>query len=640
MNPQPYLKNMEAYTRFDGGLNTSTSNDNLSDRELADLVNRDLSERGSNVRRTGFVKWLNTPTGASGKNQGFFRYYKADGSYEDIQAVGGKLYKGNAQLPITGLASFQTSRFIEAVQYNNSLFIATGSGLVEYDGTSAKVVTPYTPKPLEALYIGLNGLADDPTNYMTDGVGVLAINTVLAARRYGVVNENSNFTIIVTKPSADTIEYKAQYKRSSEDDTKWADVVAYGTGNKVISFNPKEAIAYDLRFYARKVGTTTPEMTFLLTNYKVNTTDQNQTVDSTTIKTCNRILLHWDRLIMYGDTTQKQAIFISDLKNPRYFPLPNSLEFKNPEQEPLNALVRFRDMIVAFAASSIQALFGKSPQDYQRFTIHTGIGCVAPLSAAVMGNYISFLSSEGLYALISVGTSESRLNVKRIDDNIKNLITKDSDAIGVTFNNQYHIVYPSQKKRFRYYHEQGVWARDESDKMDFSNMYTIGGELYAQSASNGITYVFDDSVYTDDGFIYEDIVETKSFDFGVPYNPKKLKELQLLMAYEGDNIESYCYVYADGNLILNPDTDESHAALDANHNVTWIPVSNPNMQSNVGTVFGSWIMGSSAWGNQELYLNKINISGKCLRTKVRIVNKKPLANRFLGVAYVFKLKKP
>jgi hypothetical protein len=297
-------------------------------------------------------------------------------------------------------------------------------------------------------------------------------------------------------------------------------------------------------------------------------------------------------------------------------------------------------MIVAFSASSIQALFGKSPQDYQRFTIHTGIGCVAPLSAAVMGNYISFLSSEGLYALISVGTSESRLNVKRIDDNIKNLITKDSDAIGVTFNNQYHIVYPSQKKRFRYYHEQGVWARDESDKMDFSNMYTIGGELYAQSASNGITYVFDDSVYTDDGFVYEDIVETKSFDFGVPYNPKKLKELQLLMAYEGDNIESYCYVYADGNLILNPETDESYAAIDTNHNVSWVPVSNPNMQSNVGTVFGSWIMGSSAWGNQELYLNKLSISGKCLRTKVRIVNKKPLANRFLGVAYVFKLKKP
>jgi hypothetical protein len=52
-NPVPYLKNMEAYNDFSGGLNTVTSNDNLKDNEFASLVNVDLAERGSVKRRSG-----------------------------------------------------------------------------------------------------------------------------------------------------------------------------------------------------------------------------------------------------------------------------------------------------------------------------------------------------------------------------------------------------------------------------------------------------------------------------------------------------------------------------------------------------------------------------------------------------------
>jgi hypothetical protein len=53
MRQKPYLKNMEAYNNFGGGLNTVTTNDNLKDNEFQDLVNVDLAERGSAKRRKG-----------------------------------------------------------------------------------------------------------------------------------------------------------------------------------------------------------------------------------------------------------------------------------------------------------------------------------------------------------------------------------------------------------------------------------------------------------------------------------------------------------------------------------------------------------------------------------------------------------
>lgn len=56
MNPVPYLKHMEAYQNFAGGLNTVSANDTLRDNEMPDISNRDLGTRGSVNRRSGMSK--------------------------------------------------------------------------------------------------------------------------------------------------------------------------------------------------------------------------------------------------------------------------------------------------------------------------------------------------------------------------------------------------------------------------------------------------------------------------------------------------------------------------------------------------------------------------------------------------------
>lgn len=55
MRPQPWLKNMEAYSDFSGGLNTMSDQTKMADTEVALLVNMDISPRGTLVRRTGMV---------------------------------------------------------------------------------------------------------------------------------------------------------------------------------------------------------------------------------------------------------------------------------------------------------------------------------------------------------------------------------------------------------------------------------------------------------------------------------------------------------------------------------------------------------------------------------------------------------
>lgn len=52
----PYIKHLEVFNDFSGGLNTVTTNDKLRNNELPNITNLDLGDRGSLKRRDGMVK--------------------------------------------------------------------------------------------------------------------------------------------------------------------------------------------------------------------------------------------------------------------------------------------------------------------------------------------------------------------------------------------------------------------------------------------------------------------------------------------------------------------------------------------------------------------------------------------------------
>lgn len=53
MRPQPWLKNIEIYRDFSGGLNTTEGSLKMNDNEVAELVNMDITPRGTLQRRSG-----------------------------------------------------------------------------------------------------------------------------------------------------------------------------------------------------------------------------------------------------------------------------------------------------------------------------------------------------------------------------------------------------------------------------------------------------------------------------------------------------------------------------------------------------------------------------------------------------------
>lgn len=544
-------------------------------------------------------------------------------------------------IAITGLEKgFQKTRNIEATQYKEKLYIATGTKLVEFDGVSAKVVEPHKPTPLEALYIGTNALADDPDNFMTDGVANdLRIDGVTSNLKLGVINTPTILTAHISKPADITeVEYKFMYRRVGTE--TWTTGQDYSV-SKTYSFKPDGIGDYEFDVYARKKAEVveppaepqeeTP-VRFIVPKYTVKETDENVYLNFSAIHRCNRILLHWERLIMYGDDFNSSMIYISHLKRPEYFPTSNSLSFENKEMGQITSLLRYRDMIVAFTPNSIQALYGKSPEDYQRFTLNTGVGCIAPFSAKVVNNYVVFLSKDGVYLLDSVGITEERANVTKIDTKVENIVSKVENAVAVVDDGQYKLFFPGERKALRTYYEQNwIWTKDESEKLDISNTEEREGILYVQSDLTGAVYYFKEGHWMDDDFVYEDLIVTKEYDFGLPYIDKKIKMMKFLLSTTDRPINLFVSLVGDGNLLVNP--MKSYAKVEDGE-VVWVEEIMSNLRIASGSVLGTWLMGIDAFGSRDVMHYKERVSGRFKRLRLIISHKEPTSNNLISYGFM------
>ncbi len=200
INVDTSLKLFESYRNFTGGLNTEYSNETLKDNETTILQNVDMASRGSMRKREGYKRVENnasayasvSTTGVVGTGQGVFKYNigsaGSDG-YIFIIAHAGKLYAGVSSydsLSVPSLPSqmadisadnggwtFQASYPIDAIQYNNKMYITTGTriGVLEYDATKTSKfrVADLVASPIneyQATYTGYNlyNSSNDITN--------------------------------------------------------------------------------------------------------------------------------------------------------------------------------------------------------------------------------------------------------------------------------------------------------------------------------------------------------------------------------------------------------------------------------------------------------------------------------------------
>lgn len=669
VNTQPWIKHLEIYNDFSGGANTSVTDSSLRDNELTYLKNVDIDDRGTLKRRTGMKRTFDYHI--AGKGQGMF-VWRGEGRETVLAACNGKLYLFNnvyggdpvlqeMQYADFSPVTFQSDRMIDAVMFGNKMYIATGDpnvGLLEYDGGEyINSVEVYQPNGLEALYIGINAMSATPDTFLTSGeAAFLRVDGVVpydASKndqymKYGVVNKDTWFKVYVSKPASSVVEYRFEYRKMGTD--TWGLWEDWATDN-THRFRSKEVGDWELRFLTRIQGDTATEE-YYIPQFSIKETDEeNEAIeryDVSELKRCNRILAHWQRLVLYDDSELgKSKFYVSHIDNAGYFPMSNTLSFDIGYNDRLTSIVPFRDMLVVFKENSIQAVYGNGPigdNAYRRVVLNTSIGCVAPRGATVVGNHVMFYSKDGVYRLKSLGYTQDQANVEKMDSRIKNLIPlNDETAIAYYEQNQFHILVGG--KRFRYYTLLDAWVCDESTKfVNPGGTTTVGLVTYLLATltlSDGTkeTQILqtDSTSYLDEDHVYETTIETKMYDFGQPHHPKKLKELQLLLGSFKDPVNIELYVYADNQAIINPETSE--AVVQEDGSVVWVESSSPNVSVPSGTIFGSWQLGLSPFGSVDSSIHYVRLTGMCKRTKISIHHNEAKPMSLLGLGYIFKLKR-
>lgn len=552
MAQQPYFVNstdkvMEVFNSLGGGMVTQLHQSKMADDQLRLIENGDILAGGVVANRGGYKKTNDPSTAITGTTQGVF-WYDDNANGQTIVAINGKLYKavGNlyTNLPITNLASgFQTTRLIEAVQYRSLMYFATGSGLVKYDGTTASLVSAYTPTGLEALYVGLNALAADPESYIADNTNGSA-NDILGLKcssRYGLVNTYTDITAYVESVSGTTLEYRWSSKLVTESKfTVWQD----WSTNKVYHHKYTKKADYTVKCEIRVQGTTAILDEYILPKFRnLSAPDPNPapTINFADISTCNRIMLHYNRIVMYGDTNNPDHMYISHLNNFAYYPRNNIIRVFDATRGRLRACVTYKNFMLCFTDNSIQMLSGDSPANFALSPVHTTIGTNKPYSVSVMKNYVAFVARDNsVYIVKSVQFSTTdKLNVDRIDlpiqDDIKAKIAASSSVQTCVYNDQLYIYFPNASQDsylYRYYYELGVWVRDYNAVMQFANIKVINNVLWMTSIAGGrifqLTkgYYYDDNTATANRFTL--VLTSKDYDYGMPYHKKKLKQLQVL----------------------------------------------------------------------------------------------------------------
>lgn len=623
LKPNSWQKDFEIYQNFRMGLNTSASNESLSEQELPYAQNAVIGQRGTVERRTGMKLLQDNANVGTGQAQGNFRYYYAGGTYTDIIAKNGVLYIGGVAKTITGVTgSLQTTREMNAVQYKDVMYIATGTKLVTYDGTTFAALTSYQPDGLEAMYVGLNGLEASPEDFLKDRVSVVpSIDALITEEyrdnewrfiRYAKVNQTMRVRAVVAKPVGDTLEFKYE-KRNATDKPNTYPIVRDWSTQQTWSFIPNKEGLIEVKVSIRKVGTTLILAEYSIPKYLIKSTKNpaDEGLYSPTLHQCNRIFIYWERLYVYGDPSEPDVLYASDIQNFNYFPLSNTLRFENDRKEGITTVDRFRDTLIIFTNSTIQVLEGKIPSDWARTMVNSGIGCIAPNSVQSVDNALIFLSKDGVYRLKSTTFTENNMNVERLDYAVQNLTEiDDTQACSVIYNSEYQIVYPSLKRRVRFSYVKGIWALDTSNHLDLRQIYTIDGVLYGQKL-NGSMIEFDPTSYKDIDDVYEFIAELKGMSFGMPYHVKKMKQLHITIGDQPVATAAQIEGFVDDTKVLD----------------NRIPILATTKMTTDPTELLT-----------ELY--KMNMQGKGHYVKTRIKHSEDKPFAFVGMGFVFKTKKP
>jgi hypothetical protein len=311
------------------------------------------------------------------------------------------------------------------------------------------------------------------------------------------------------------------------------------------------------------------------------------------IWTCNKVIEHYGKLMVWGSTEMPTAIFYSFPDRPTYFPAGFYLDFTNDTNQKIEAVTPFMNILVAQTASQTWGIRGNSglidaPAPYVPFGINGTVGTIAPKSVRPVRNHLFFLSRQGIIALKSLYAADEQYNIEFVDRRIRNIVPQDSNAVGIQYDNQYWLNFPKDSITLRWYIDKKAWVKDvyqgwhtTNNESDFGGVFKYqirDGNLefitHPSKILNGTnTYLYkmgvDENLPTD---LFEPIkakLETSFLNQNYPFHPKNYKEAKLDFTLQNE--------YNKGRVtILDSSSDSETAQIQYNTSTTDITISAPD----------------------------------------------------------------
>lgn len=283
-------------------------------------------------------------------------------------------------------------------------------------------------------------------------------------------------------------------------------------------------------------------------------------VPSKSLWSANQVMVHYDKLLAWGSETAPETLFISDPTEKNWFPETARVKFDTDEDEPIKAITPFMQILVVQSESKTWGLKGTQISViaanatgealYEVFDISPVYGTIAPKSVRPVRNRLYFLSKEGVVELNSLYAVDYRYNVNELDRNIKNIITRDTQAVGIQHDYQYWLNLPSTGETFRYYIDKKAWVKDtygiDENDTYANNRFAFDGVHKYISKDGVLTFItnltyldtdpgvygvyeleIDKSIPSDLNKPFKTTFETANLNQGYPFHQKKYLENRL-----------------------------------------------------------------------------------------------------------------
>ena len=271
---------------------------------------------------------------------------------------------------------------------------------------------------------------------------------------------------------------------------------------------------------------------------------ENFPLEIAPIWSCNKVIEHFGKLMVWGSEKEPTAVFYSFPDRPTYFPTKFYLDFKNNEGSAVESVAPYMNILVVQTQDRTWGVRGNSgyidsPAPYIPFSINPTVGTIAYKSVRPVRNHLFFLSKQGVIALKSLYAADEQYNIDFMDLNIRNIVPQDSEAIGIQFDNQYWLNFPNFGITLRWYIDKKAWVKDIYNVWnEFNGVFkwqVVNGKLEfitkPSSFEGDNTYIYkigvDYSLPYDLGQTYATKLETSFLNQNYPFHPKNYKESKL-----------------------------------------------------------------------------------------------------------------